>query len=213
MPRNQGRFAHILFDWDGTLLDSAQPGYRAFRKTFRDLQIPFDRRTYEAVYSPNWYSMYEAMGLPRDLWRQADHLWLTHYGEECPRLVAEGKPVLSRLKSRGYILAIVTSGTRSRVLREIDSLGLSDLFPVVVCNEDIHHRKPHPEGLEIAIGRLGTAPESCVYVGDSPEDIEMGKSAGVYTVGIPSGYPTSLRLGSARPDLCLESIGDLPHHF
>jgi phosphoglycolate phosphatase-like HAD superfamily hydrolase len=56
---------NLLFDWDGTLVDSAHLGLLAFEKTFSELGVPFTHAVYEANYSPNWYSTYEALGLPR----------------------------------------------------------------------------------------------------------------------------------------------------
>jgi HAD superfamily hydrolase (TIGR01509 family) len=205
--------SHLLFDWDGTLLDSSLLGFAAFRKTFRDLGINFDRNAYESIYSPNWYTMYEALGLPRDLWETADEMWIKHYGEESPMLMEGSKEALLELERRGYGLGIVSSGTRSRVVREIEDVSLSTVFQVVVCNEDIENKKPHPEGLEKAIHQLGTTHDNCVYIGDSPEDIQMGKTARVLTVGVRSNYPTNERLALAQPDLYLESIPELLLHF
>ena len=123
------------------------------------------------------------------------------------------KEALVELARRGYSLGIVSSGTRSRVVREIEDTGLSTFFQVVVCNEDIENKKPHPEGLEKAIRQLGASHESCVYIGDSPEDIQMGRSARVLTVGVRSSYPTNERLALAQPDIYLESVTGLLLHF
>jgi phosphoglycolate phosphatase-like HAD superfamily hydrolase len=86
-------------------------------------------------------------------------------------------------------------------------------FRVVVCNEDIVNKKPHPEGLEKAMGLLQTSRAACSYIGDAPEDIQMGRNAGVQTVGVPSSYPTNKHLKDARPDIHLESITELLLHF
>src|SRR6476620_2460445 len=77
----------LIFDWDGTLVDSAQLGLVAFEKTFAELGVPFAHAIYEAKYSPNWYSTYEALGLPQEHWRPADALWLQHYGEQTAPLI------------------------------------------------------------------------------------------------------------------------------
>ena len=72
----------LIFDWDGTVVDSAQLGLTAFEQSFAALGIPFDHEAYARVYSPNWYSIYEALGLPKELWQKADDLWVHHYGEQ-----------------------------------------------------------------------------------------------------------------------------------
>jgi HAD superfamily hydrolase (TIGR01509 family) len=208
-----GKISAVLFDWDGTLLDSAVLGFHAFQHTFSDLEIEFHAELYESIYSPNWYTMYETLGLPKDKWEMADALWLQHYGEESPCLVDGARGMLLALCRRGYRLGLVSSGSCCRVRREVESVGLDFVFQTVICNEDIVNKKPHPEGLERAIAHMGTTASSSCYVGDSPEDIEMGKNASVITVGIRGPYPGSRRLPEANPDLCLDSLTSLLHHL
>jgi len=143
----------------------------------------------------------------------ADALWLEHYGEQTAEAMAGAVAALAGLQQKGYRLGVVSSGSDRRLAREIQSLGLSDTFEVVICNEHILNKKPHPEGLHTALRLLDCAAANSCYVGDSPEDIYMGKTAGVFTVGVRSSYPTSWRLSEAGPDLYLESIADLPEHF
>lgn len=203
----------FVFDWDGTLADSAHLGLAAFQKTFAELGVEFPMEIYQATYSPNWYSTYEALGLPRDKWQIADELWLRHYGEETAGLINGAAETLSELRSKGYRLGVVTSGSESRVCREIARSELHDVFGVVICNEHIVKKKPDPEGLDLALQRLESKPEESVYVGDAPEDIQMGKSANVLTVGVRSKYPSSSRVLSAEPDLYLDSLAELVRHF
>ena len=203
----------LLFDWDGTLFDSARAGRLAFQKTIDDLGIAFTQEFYETRYSPNWYAMYQALELPKDRWKTADELWLQHYGEEPPKLVDGAESTLIELHARGYRLGIVTSGTERRVAREINQLGLSSRFEALICNEHITNKKPHPEGLEMAMRLLGSPPSVCSYVGDAPEDVQMGKKASVLTVAVPSAYPTSKHLLKEEPDVHLDSIEQLLLHF
>jgi len=209
----KGRITTLLFDWDGTLFDSALAGFLAFQRTFDDLGISFTQEFYEARYSPNWYAMYEALNLPKERWQAADELWLEHYGKQPPKLVDGAGTTILELQSRGYSLGIVTSGTHRRIAREIEQLGLTSNFEAVICNEHIVNKKPHPEGLEKAMRLLAIDRDACSYVGDAPEDVQMGKSARVLTVGVRSSYPTSGHLLSERPDIHLESISDMLLHF
>jgi len=203
----------IFFDWDGTLLDSAPSAFQTFQATFRQLGIDLSRDVYDSIYSPDWYSMYEAMGLSRDQWDTADELWLRYYAEMPVQLVADGQVTLREISARGYRLGLVTSGTGSRVRREASALGLLSSFEVMVCNEDISHKKPHPEALEKAMAAMRQSAQSCCYVGDSPEDIYMGKRARLLTVGVLGGYPGSKRLQEASPDIFLARLADLLDHF
>jgi HAD superfamily hydrolase (TIGR01509 family) len=203
----------ILFDWDGTLNDSASNGFTAFQKSLDELGVPFTEEFYEANYSPNWYTMYETLRLPREQWQRADDLWIHHYGLEPCRLVEGAHATVTELHRRGYRLGVVTSGSHCRVTRELDEMCLGPVFQTVVCNEHITNKKPHPEGLEQAMRLIGSGPAQCSYVGDAPEDIEMGKRAGVHTVAVRSGYPTSKRLAAAGPDIYLDRISELLTHY
>jgi HAD superfamily hydrolase (TIGR01509 family) len=213
MIRTGHNITTLLFDWDGTLVDSAQLGLVALEKTFSELGVPFAHAVYEAKYSPNWYSTYEALGLPRERWEVADELWIRHYGEQSAPLIEGVGETLLALRGKGYQLAIVSSGSRSRVGREVQQSVLKDAFAVIVCNEDIIDKKPHPEGLVRAIRELNVAPSECAYVGDAPEDIEMGRRGNVMTIGVRSAYPSSARVLTAKPDLYVERIAELVNHF
>ncbi len=98
-------------------------------------------------------------------------------------------------------------------MRELKHQELTELFEVVICNEHMLNKKPHPEGLNTALRKLNQLNEQSCYVGDSPEDIEMGKRAQLMTVGVRSAYPTSWRLRDANPDIYVESFSELAIHF
>lgn len=203
----------LLFDWDGTLVDSAQLGLTAFELSFAALGATFDPEIYREAYSPNWYSVYQAMGLPKDKWERADELWTQHYGEQSAQLVDGATQTISELQQRGYRLGIVSSGNGIRVARETTNVGVDSVFEVVVCHEQMENRKPHPEGLETALRLMNRSREEACYIGDAPEDIEMGKRAGLLTVGVRSAYPTNWKLKSAGPDIYVESLIELLEHF
>ena len=213
MSRRTESISTILFDWDGTLVDSAQLGLVAYEKSFAALGVPFDHEAYRAVYSPNWLTVYEGLGLPKEHWQRADELWTQHYDEQSAKLIKGAGETVAEIKQKGYRLGVVSSGNACRVNREINELGLAGIFEVVICHEQIRNRKPHPEGIEIAVQQLRVAATQTAYVGDTPEDIQMGKSANVTTVGVLSTYPTSWKLQSSEPDIYLESFADLTKHF
>src|ERR1700682_2134437 len=112
-----GQITTLVFDWDGTLADSASLGLAAFQKTFAELGVPFPQEVYEATYSPNWYLTYESLRLPKDKWQMADDLWLQHYGEETAQLIEGVAATILDLHARGYRLGVVSSGSESRVCR------------------------------------------------------------------------------------------------
>src|ERR1051325_1521550 len=114
MPAS-AKISVLLFDWDGTLADSAHLGLAAYQKTFADLGITFGLETYAAAYSPNWYLTYEALGVPKEKWALADELWNRHYQNETARLFQGAAETVSSLQRKGYRLGVVpTSPQRGR---------------------------------------------------------------------------------------------------
>ncbi|MGH9773995.1 MAG: HAD family hydrolase [Candidatus Acidiferrales bacterium] len=199
----------VLFDWDGTLLNSYGADSRAYLSMFRALGINWNIEDLARNYSPNWLRVYRAARLPQSRWKEADRLWHLAYDKETPRLLPGARNVLRRLGAR-FILGLVTSGNRRRVRRQLRDFELARYFRAVVCAEDASHRKPHPAPLRLALDRLGLAADACVYVGDAPDDIFMARRAGVRAIGVAGPFPTAARVRAARPDTWLDSIAELP---
>jgi N-acetyl-D-muramate 6-phosphate phosphatase len=196
----------VLFDWDGTLLDSAEAGLRSYQELFGLYGIAFDRDRFAETYSPDWYQTYEKVGLPREQWTAADAAWLQIYAAEECDLVAGAREALALLEEKNISTGLVTSGTGERVRRELARLGLD--FRTLVCSEDVTHRKPHPEALLAGLAKLGVAPADAAYVGDSPEDVEMARAARVFSVGIAGAFPNRRAVRAAAPDLHADDLLD-----
>ena len=199
----------VLFDWDGTLLNSYRADSAAYLAMFREMGIPWGLEELARHYSPNWYNVYRAAGLPRARWDEADRAWRQQYARHRPRLLGGVRQVLRRLR-RHHQLGLVTSGDRDRVLLQLRTFGLTRLFEARVCSGDTQRRKPHPAPLRLALQQMCLQPSACVYVGDSPEDLEMARRAKVRAIAVLGPFPTERRLRAAKPDLLLESIRDLP---
>jgi len=199
----------VLFDWDGTLLDSYASDARAYVAMFRALGISWTVDDFNRHYSPNWLHVYEAARIPREKWEEADRLWHQAYESESPELLPGAGQVIELLRSR-FQLAIVTSGSGGRVRRQLQEFQLASSFPVCVCCEDAPRRKPDPAPLQVALERLGARPEESIYVGDSAEDIQMARGAGVRAIGVFGPFPTAERVRASKPDALLDSIADLP---
>lgn len=198
----------VLFDWDGTLADSAELSYRIYAALFAGFGLRFDRHIFAETYSPDWYRTFEGVGLPRERWANADARWLELYARESVALLPGARDALRRVKDAGLALALVTSGSRDRVRRDLARLEVGPLFGEVVCGEDVQQRKPHPHGLLLALDRLGVPARAAACVGDSPEDVMMAKAAGALAVGIPGGFPNREQLRAAGPDLLVPSLAD-----
>jgi HAD superfamily hydrolase (TIGR01509 family) len=210
MPAKQERRVEgVLFDWDGTLIDSYHADASAYLAMFKEMGIVWGVEELEENYSPNWYHVYRAAGLQRSRWDDADRAWRAHYAKHRPKLIAGVRRILARL-ANAHHLGLVTSGDRDRVTRELRKFQLTTVFDARVCSGDTLRKKPHPDPLRLALRKMGLDPIACVYVGDAPQDIEMARRAGVRAIGVLGPFPTEKRLRAARPDFLLESLDELP---
>jgi len=199
----------VLFDWDGTLINSYHADTSAYLAMFKEMDISWGIEELEKNYSPNWYEVYRAAGLPRKRWEDADRAWRAHYAKHRPKLIAGARRVLARLGDDHH-LGLVTSGDRDRVIRQLREFRLTTLFVARVCSGDTLRKKPHPEPLRLALRQMELDPSACVYVGDAPQDVEMARRAGVRAIGVLGPFPTEKRLRAARPEFLIGSIEELP---
>ena len=195
----------VLFDLDGTLLDSFSSHYEAYERTFARFGIQMSREKFLSSYSPDWYQTYEAMGLPRETWAAANDYWLEEAAKRDPDLLPGVKETLAEL-CKGYALGLVTSGSRSRVTRDLERTGLGPLFRIVVTGDDVQRPKPSPDGLVMALGELAMDPGEAVYIGDALADYEMARAADVGFLCVVSEFTAS---HSDHSFTRMQSISDL----
>lgn len=121
------------------------------------------------------------------------------------------REVLETLHSRGYKLALVTSAGDKTVNRAKAKLDILNEFDVMVTRNTVKRIKPYPEPILYACEKLNKHPNTCVMIGDFPQDIQAGKQAGTKTVAIlgVNGKYTKDRLRKLEPDVTLNSIGEL----
>ena len=203
------RLAGVLFDWDGTLLDSFQADSQAYLAMFRDVGLDWGIKELERHYSPDWYTVYRAAGIPKERWEEADGLWRAHYAKHPCKLISGARQVLRRL-ARRHALGLVTSGDRVRVTRQLREFALTRIFRARVCGGDTREKKPHPEPLRLALRQMKMEEEECVYVGDTPEDLEMARAVGMRAVAVLGPFPTEKRLRAAKPEFLLKKLEELP---
>jgi len=205
----RARLRGVLFDWDGTLIDSYHADAQAYLAMFRELGLDWGVAELTRSYSPDWYTVYRAAGIPEERWDDADRLWRTHYLKHPSKLMAGARQVLRRL-ARRHQLGLVTSGDRERVTRQLRAFQLTRKFRARVCGGDTQEKKPHPAPLCLALRKMKLRAEECVYVGDTPEDLEMARAVGVRAIAVLGPFPTEKRLRAAKPEFLLERLGDLP---
>ena len=201
-----GKLKALVFDFDGTLLDSFAAHYDVFRVMFARFNIQIDRQRFLDSYSPNWYKTYEAMGLPQPDWEAADQVWLEEVEHQEPNLFP-GVPGTLKKVNANCAIGLVTSGSKRRVKKDLDRTGIASLFKVIVTGDDTQRPKPFPDGLETALRKLNVKPEETAYIGDANADYEMSVAAGVNFIGVRSAYD-SFKYNASL--VCLESVTELP---
>jgi HAD superfamily hydrolase (TIGR01549 family) len=203
------QYKGLLFDFDGTLLDSFSVHYEVYKIMFARFGIQITKEKFLGIYSPDWYQTYQAMGLPRDVWDMANSYWVEEAEKQTPELFSGIPEMLSQLHG-SYMLGLVTSGSKNRVLKDLERTGIQRFFKTVVTANDVHKPKPSSEALELALGNLGLRPDEAVYIGDSYADYKMAQAAKVNFLGVTSAF-ASLSLDSSDYRVC--AIIDLAELF
>jgi HAD superfamily hydrolase (TIGR01509 family) len=193
----------ILFDWDGTLVDSLGAFHAANAQVMAAFGLPFDEVIYRRRYVPDWRLMYLRLGVPGDRLDEANELWHANFAIDANVLPFQGvREALARLRDSGATLGIVTAGHREIVLPQLEATGLGELLPVRVFGDELDVQKPDPAPLNLALARVGRpiAPTDAAYVGDAPTDMMMARAVGVRAIGIESvlGDPDELRDAGAE---------------
>jgi pyrophosphatase PpaX len=210
MPR---RLA-VLFDLDGTLIDSIELILNSAKHAFRDRNghVPTDAEWLTGVGIPlaTMFRRYardeadvDALIAKYREYQLANHDRLvTSYD-----LVVE---TVDGLRAAGHPLGIVTSKTGWLAQRGLDNVGLGSHFDVIVGCDTCEKHKPDPGPVSFALDKLGYEPDDAVFVGDSIYDMEAGNAAGVTTIGALWGPFSREDLAASRPTHYLERISDLP---
>ncbi len=183
------RFPVVLFDLDGTLVDSGAiilASMRHATTTVLEREIP-DEELMAAVGGPGLEAQMRAFSAERvdDLVRvYREHNEPLHEVLECcPGMDS----VLSELRSQGRRLGVVSAKRRSTVALAFAQVPLGHFFEVIVGGDDTERQKPDPAPLLHALDRMGALAEEAAYVGDSPYDIQAARSGGLYAVGVTWG--------------------------
>ena len=192
----------ILFDWDGTLVDSLGAFHRANATVMATFDLPFDEVVYRRNYVPDWRLMYLRLGVPGDRLDEANELWHATFAAGTDVAAFEGvAAALERLRQTGARLGIVTAGDRAIVVPQLERTGLAELLETCVFGDDLPVHKPDPAPLRKALELLDLVDraEEVAYVGDAPTDMQMACAVGVRAVGITSvlGDPDELRAAGA----------------
>lgn len=203
----------VLFDLDGTLIDSLRLILDSYHHTLAQHGLPArtDADWLKGVGTPLTVQLAEwrdEIGTIEALIATYREYNLKHHD----RMVTVYPGILDavrELKAAGLQTGLVTSKNRPGAVRGLTLVGLEALMDVLVCADEVANPKPHPEPVEKAVALLGADPRTTLYVGDSVHDMHSGRSAGVLTAAALWGPFQRAQLEDAKPDYWLESPAEL----
>ncbi|HEX5226360.1 MAG TPA: HAD family phosphatase [Bryobacteraceae bacterium] len=200
----------VLWDLDGTLIDSEQYHWLAWRDIMAARGVPLTRPQFLATFGlrndaivPQWIPG-ASLELTDQIARSKEALYR--------RLVREGgldplpgvRHWVERLAADGWRQAIASSAPRENIDAVLGVLGLESCFQAMVSAEEVTHGKPDPQVFLTAASRLGSVPAECIVVEDAPAGVEAARRAGMRSIGVRrNGTPLAA-------DLAVSSLADLP---
>lgn len=207
------KYQLVVFDWDGTLLDSAAAIVNAIQASCRDLGLaePSDAQARHVIGLGLADAMQHAVpSLTPERVPEMVERYRFHYLSSDHQLVlfAGVREMLARLKEAGHILAVATGKSRLGLNRAFEHSGLGALFQASRCADECHS-KPHPQMLEELMAEFGVEAESTVMIGDTSHDLLMASNAGVDGLAVTYGAHPHDQLLVCRPKACLHDVPEL----
>jgi len=209
-PRSAAPPGAVLWDLDGTLVESAEHHWQAWLETLADHGVSITRAQFVASFGQRndailsqWLGPQGAPGVVRDIGDTKEARYRTLVAERGVTPLPGAAEWVRRLADRGWRQAVASSAPRRNVEVVLAGLGLGEQFQALVAAEDVRHGKPAPDVFLHAAGQLRVPPDRCVVVEDAPAGIEAARRAGMRSIGIgPTGF--------APADVVVTSLVDLP---
>ncbi|HEY3433532.1 MAG TPA: HAD-IA family hydrolase [Rhodocyclaceae bacterium] len=207
------RFDLIVFDWDGTLMDSAATIASSVQAAARDLGLepPSDERARHIIGLGLEDALRHAMpNLPGERYGELSDRYRHHYLSRDHELVlfAGVEALLEELLGAGHLLAVATGKSRLGLNRALEVSGLGPRFHATRCADECFS-KPHPQMLEELMAEFGTTPEATLMIGDTSHDVQMAHNAGVPAVAVSYGAHPRSGLDALSPLQCVDSVPEL----
>jgi len=210
MPK---RFELLVFDWDGTLMDSAEAIVASIQLSCVDLGLPVPER--ERAAHVIGLGLKDALAYavpelpPSDYGKLAER-YRHHYLARDPdiELFPGVREMLAALKDKGHVLAVATGKSRAGLERVLETTQLKRYFDSSRCADETHS-KPHPAMLQELMQELLVAPEATLMIGDTAHDLQMALSAGVAALAVSYGAHSRDSLTLFNPLACIDTPQEL----
>lgn len=207
------RYRLIVFDWDGTLLDSAGGIVECIREAARELRLPVP--AHETARHVIGLGLHDSLrtavpSLPQDQYREFAEAYRRHFlaRQGAMTLFPGVRELLGDLAAAGHRLAVATGKSRRGLEHAFESTGLRPYFAASRCADETNP-KPHPAMLFELLAELAAAPREALMVGDTSHDLAMAGSAGVDAVAVTYGAHPGDALRALAPRACVESVEEL----
>lgn len=205
----------LVFDWDGTLVDSEARIVDAASTAIAEIGLPARARA--EIRDIIGLGLHEAV---EKLYPDADEAtcvrFVEHYRRHFVQRMGAGSPLfpgvaetLEALRGQAYALAVATGKSRAGLARELEATGLGEHFDATRCADETCS-KPHPRMLFEIMEELGFERHETLMVGDTVYDLEMARNAGVRAAAVTCGVHERDRLLQFEPLVFLESVAGLP---
>lgn len=209
------KYKAVLFDMDGTVLDTLEDLWDAVNATLRAFDMP--ERSFEEVRcfvgngALRLFEQAVAPGSSQETVLEALAWFKEYYDRHCLIKTApyDGiMPLLAELKAQGVKLAVVSNKPHSAVM-ELSKLFFSDYMEYSIGQQDSIARKPAPDMLYLALEKMGLELSDCVYIGDSEVDVATAKNAGMDCIAVSWGFRTVAELEAAGAECIVHSTKEL----
>jgi phosphoglycolate phosphatase len=207
------RFPFIVFDWDGTLIDSTSIIADSLQRACRDLgelaPTDLDAR-YVIGLGLADALRHVAPGLPRDRHGELAARYRHHFlsRDATMQLYPGARELLLDLARAGFLLGIATGKSRAGLDRALAQQRLDGVFAATRCADE-GFPKPHPDMLEQLMDRVGVGPQATLMVGDTTHDIELARNAGAWALAVAYGAHAADGLGALAPLATVHSVAEL----
>ncbi len=212
----------LLFDFDGTLIDSGQD----LALALNDMLTQLGRKNFSLETIHNWVGNGAQTLVKRallgkkeieeevqeELFNKALEIFLASYAKnvcEETLLYPEVKETLTTLQEKGYRLSIVTNKPYAFVAPILEGLAIGEFFEYYIGGDSLTQKKPRPEPLLHICEKLGVSVEESVMIGDSKNDILAAHGAGMESVGVSYGYNYAEPIELSKPTYVIASMGEL----
>ena len=203
----------VVFDLDGTLVDTKDLIYASFRHTFEKFKPGYtlSEEELQSFLGPtlkdSFLRYFDASQVDEIIayYREFNHQYHDEYIKEVPHV----KQVLNYLKEQGYDVAVMSNKLKDVVMMGLESAGLTSYFTVVFGGEDVAKPKPDPSGILKACAMIPRSHDDVIYVGDSPTDIEAAKRMGAFSVAFVLDKSRAKQMQDTHPCAIINDMQEL----